>query len=90
MPDDLGLTAERPSLPQALVRGGPDPFDDPHGARCHMKCCFSSRSTATRDIVSPVFEGLWPSLLDVILPEAFPLAIINFFQPILDGRLNTR
>jgi hypothetical protein len=56
--------------------------------RCQLKCRFSSRRTATRDIVSPIFEGLWPSLLDFILQEAFPLAIINLFQPILDGRPN--
>ena len=67
---------------------GSDRFDDAHRARCHVKCCFSSRGTATRDVVSPIFEGLRPSLLDFILPEPFPLAIVNFFQPILDVRLN--
>ena len=69
---------------------GSDRFHDAHSARGHIECCLSSRSTATRDIVGPIFEGLRPSLPDVSLSEALPLPIVNFFQPILEVCLNAR
>src|SRR4029453_14121166 len=67
---------------------GSDRFHNAHGACSHMKCSFSAGSPPACDIISPMFEGLRPSLLHVSLPEAFPLPVVNFFQPILEVRFN--
>src|SRR5258705_11864689 len=74
----------------ASLMSGSNCFDDSHRAGSYVKCRFSSRRTATRDISSPVFEGLRPPHLDLVVLESFPLAIVHLFQPIFDHYLNAR
>ncbi len=72
----------------ALMMPAADRLHHAHGPCGHMKRCFSSRSPAACDIVGPIFEGLWPSLLDLFLPQSFPLAVTDFFQSFFGGRRN--
>ena len=71
----------------AFLVPGADLFDDAHRTRGDVKSGFAARRPATGGIVCPVGKGLRPSLHHFVLLQPLPLAVVDFFQPLFNSRL---